>query len=226
LKVGHPRVTHPFATLLRAEAPFAFDLHVLGTPPALILSQDQTLMLKLRTLAPRSTLSGLTTAPRELALTRAPVDLALSRCSVCLCVSGAAQRNHPNTLTSIRPTTPHDPPADTQTGCACTFYLVFKEPVVAATRFPRPLVHPIPSSPTSLGEPSNLTTASPPCQLFSAPHRTSKFRPSQNLKGPPIGGERARCAMPSIKPVRANPTSLQGQKNLLVTAEQVCQWSA
>ena len=25
---------------------FAFDLHVLGTPPALILSQDQTLMLK------------------------------------------------------------------------------------------------------------------------------------------------------------------------------------
>ena len=26
-----------------AEAPFPFDLHVLGTPPALILSQDQTL---------------------------------------------------------------------------------------------------------------------------------------------------------------------------------------
>ena len=26
---------------------FAFDLHVLGTPPALILSQDQTLMLNL-----------------------------------------------------------------------------------------------------------------------------------------------------------------------------------
>jgi hypothetical protein len=22
-----------------------------------------------------------------------------------------------------------DPPADTQTGCACTFYLVFKEPI-------------------------------------------------------------------------------------------------
>ena len=28
-----------------AEATFAFDLHVLGTPPALILSQDQTLKL-------------------------------------------------------------------------------------------------------------------------------------------------------------------------------------
>ncbi len=31
--------------------PFAFDLHVLGTPPALILSQDQTLKLNLPPLA-------------------------------------------------------------------------------------------------------------------------------------------------------------------------------
>jgi hypothetical protein len=30
---------------------FAFDLHVLGTPPALILSQDQTLKLNLLSLA-------------------------------------------------------------------------------------------------------------------------------------------------------------------------------
>ncbi len=44
--VDNPRVTHPDATLLRAEALFAFDLHVLGTPPALILSQDQTLIKK------------------------------------------------------------------------------------------------------------------------------------------------------------------------------------
>src|SRR6185503_6944280 len=44
-KAGHPRVTHPFATLLTPCGAFAFDLHVLGTPPALILSQDQTLML-------------------------------------------------------------------------------------------------------------------------------------------------------------------------------------
>src|SRR5882762_11170602 len=44
-KAGHPRVTHPFATLLAPCGVFAFDLHVLGTPPALILSQDQTLML-------------------------------------------------------------------------------------------------------------------------------------------------------------------------------------
>ena len=33
---------------------FAFDLHVLGTPPALILSQDQTLMLNALTRRPPS----------------------------------------------------------------------------------------------------------------------------------------------------------------------------
>ena len=43
---GWSRVTHPFATLLAAEAAFSFDLHVLGTPPAFILSQDQTLRSK------------------------------------------------------------------------------------------------------------------------------------------------------------------------------------
>src|SRR3712207_7557839 len=41
-KAGHPRVTHPFATLLAPCGAFAFDLHVLGTPPALILSQDRS----------------------------------------------------------------------------------------------------------------------------------------------------------------------------------------
>ena len=37
---GYLCITHPFATLHKCEA---FDLHVLGTPPAFILSQDQTL---------------------------------------------------------------------------------------------------------------------------------------------------------------------------------------
>jgi hypothetical protein len=37
-----PRVTHPCATPLLLEA---FDLHVLGMPPAFVLSQDQTLNL-------------------------------------------------------------------------------------------------------------------------------------------------------------------------------------
>ena len=38
-----PRVTHPSATLISTEVPFAFDLHVLSIPPAFNLSQDQTL---------------------------------------------------------------------------------------------------------------------------------------------------------------------------------------
>ena len=39
---GQPRVTHPFATkIILLLSPF--DLHVLSTPPAFILSQDQTL---------------------------------------------------------------------------------------------------------------------------------------------------------------------------------------
>jgi hypothetical protein len=38
---GSPRVPHPSATFVSEET--TFDLHALGTPPALILSQDQTL---------------------------------------------------------------------------------------------------------------------------------------------------------------------------------------
>ena len=37
---GYLCIPHPFATGIRR---FPFDLHVLGTPPAFILSQDQTL---------------------------------------------------------------------------------------------------------------------------------------------------------------------------------------
>jgi hypothetical protein len=40
-RVDDPRVAHPSATPSRLRAR-AFDLHVLGTPPAFILSQDQT----------------------------------------------------------------------------------------------------------------------------------------------------------------------------------------
>ena len=41
------RVTHPSATLLATEVTFAFDLHVLGLPPAFNLSHDQTLQFNL-----------------------------------------------------------------------------------------------------------------------------------------------------------------------------------
>src|SRR5680860_1385505 len=42
-RAGCPRVTHPFAAVLTPEGAFSLDLHVLSTPPAFVLSQDQTL---------------------------------------------------------------------------------------------------------------------------------------------------------------------------------------
>ena len=46
---GRSRITHPFATLTRQQAAWIpFDLHVLSTPPAFILSQNRTLHKKLR----------------------------------------------------------------------------------------------------------------------------------------------------------------------------------
>jgi hypothetical protein len=42
-RVGYPRVTHPFAARLADCSAASLDLHVLGAPPAFILSQDQTL---------------------------------------------------------------------------------------------------------------------------------------------------------------------------------------
>ena len=63
---GYPRVTHPSATKLwndhLVQAPHSlsitpFDLHVLGTPPAFILSQDQTLMFILPVQKPSGFLS-------------------------------------------------------------------------------------------------------------------------------------------------------------------------
>ena len=47
-QAGYLRVTHPFATHPEEQAPpSAFYLHVLGTPPAFVLSQDQTLIKSL-----------------------------------------------------------------------------------------------------------------------------------------------------------------------------------
>ena len=45
-EAGCSRVTHPSATKLYIQQAFnttPFDLHVLGAPPAFVLSQDQTL---------------------------------------------------------------------------------------------------------------------------------------------------------------------------------------
>ncbi len=44
---GRSRITHPFATLTDKQAcRIPFDLHVLSTPPAFILSQNRTLHKK------------------------------------------------------------------------------------------------------------------------------------------------------------------------------------
>jgi hypothetical protein len=45
--VGYPRVTHPFAAFRVPKDLSSLDLHVLGAPPAFVLSQDQTLREKL-----------------------------------------------------------------------------------------------------------------------------------------------------------------------------------
>ena len=51
---GSPRVTHPSATMPSNHTEVfrwaPFDLHVLSTPPAFILSQDRTLMLKIQSI--------------------------------------------------------------------------------------------------------------------------------------------------------------------------------
>src|SRR5690349_16280154 len=44
-RTGYSRVTHPFAARVPRRA-FPLDLHVLSTPPAFVLSQDQTLQQK------------------------------------------------------------------------------------------------------------------------------------------------------------------------------------
>jgi hypothetical protein len=46
---GWSRITLPFATLTTVQAPWIpFDLHVLSTPPAFILSQNRTLHKKMQ----------------------------------------------------------------------------------------------------------------------------------------------------------------------------------
>ena len=54
---------------------FAFDLHVLGTPPALILSQDQTLKLKID-----SVRAELQFRPPEILNASSLLKMALLRC--------------------------------------------------------------------------------------------------------------------------------------------------
>ena len=50
--VGHPCIPHPFAALQVYCYTFSLDLHVLGAPPAFVLSQDQTLIKVLLEIGP------------------------------------------------------------------------------------------------------------------------------------------------------------------------------
>src|SRR6185503_5395842 len=134
-EAGHLRVTHPFATLLAPCGAFAFDLHVLGTPPALILSQDQTLMFNCLAL-PEGRANHQHEKPIALALTLFITSL-LSSCEWF--IARARPKPEPRPLQSAMP------PADNSTGfCACTLYLVFKEPTrtgpESRSRWPSPFL--------------------------------------------------------------------------------------
>src|SRR5258708_2564441 len=77
--------------------------------------------------------------------------MALLRCSVMSSIGGSQLAFL--TITDGQSTSYAAPPADTRRVCACTFYLVFKEPEVIPLRH-RPF----------LGEPSNLTKRHWLCQ--------------------------------------------------------------
>ena len=67
---GCPRVTHPFAAVPSRGLPLdwlSLDLHVLSTPPAFVLSQDQTLRRESEVPEPegRGFVFGLESARRE-----------------------------------------------------------------------------------------------------------------------------------------------------------------
>ncbi len=155
----------------------AFDLHVLGTPPALVLSQDQTLIVKFAvfSLAPSACLTQ--SALTGLRRIQSPVDLCLGLFSVAfgsrteplrsrsaLLPTDNARRAHCPTVAQLGLTASLEL-VETILVCACTHYLVFKEPKLDqtdATPQTRSRAIPVPAEVTSgstpdvalLGEPS------------------------------------------------------------------------
>src|SRR5258708_29143742 len=90
--------------------------------------------------------------------------MALLRCSVMSSIGGSQLVSL--TITDGQSTSCAAPPADTRRVCACTFYLVFKEPEVIPLRH-RPF----------LGEPYNLTKRQWLCQARClSPRFTAGFR--------------------------------------------------
>ena len=134
----------------------AFDLHVLGTPPALILSQDQTLKLK-RLFSPEGESNSITRAPVELGSCVVPYSCrlpliplpgftgAVARLRLALTRSASSRQAD----TRRAPAERHTPSCR---NLACTHYLVFKEPSPPRGNYP-------PS-----GEPSEVTIGLLGCQ--------------------------------------------------------------
>ncbi len=122
-------------------------MHVLGTPPALILSQDQTLKLKSLSL-PRP--CG--RSRKQLVNPSQPVELALSDSCYVKCRWFASA--HPGPAYAL-PELALRHPLILDGLCACTFYLVFKEPSFLAPPLRVGL---------RLGEPSNFTIRRCSCQ--------------------------------------------------------------
>ena len=94
LKGRFPRATHPCAT--RGRSP-AFDLHVLGMPPAFVLSQDQTLMFN-----PDSIPSTLGTDPTRAFKRQHPIQPGRSRVHRFMRKRSTTQRRRPRIPSSIQ----------------------------------------------------------------------------------------------------------------------------
>ena len=185
---------------------FAFDLHVLGTPPALILSQDQTLKLKLfSTSAPRRE-GGRTRLTRSLLIgSRIPAfALALARATAGKPTIAPKEPRWVVKFASLALTRMRElrRGADTRRAsdsaplrtrrrkdiCACTFYLVFKEPRTPCGATPLSAARP------SLGEPSNCMTAQMPCQPETALNPGTDAPPIRPLTSRGLQSRRPRMS--------------------------------
>jgi hypothetical protein len=79
----------------------------------------------------------------------------------------------------------------TVVGCACTFYLVFKEPALPAVH------HPASISPC--GEPYENNQISQPCQAFLSPYLLSGFRFPDGLRTLQIPAPSLCCGRNTVK---------------------------
>ena len=99
-KADYLRVTHPCAAVLQPEGPFSLDLHVLGTPPAFILSQDQTLQFVSEFLSQHA--DSLFSFQRASFSSRAPCSCLLVYRFISCCQEGFFSQSPNPFLTGLR----------------------------------------------------------------------------------------------------------------------------